>query len=197
MISKNLTELMGGRLELGSVPNKGTTIIVTIPAIPATTLSLELLPPLVVTRSRSPQDDFNHQYAREGISGPLLTAPPSRQSSPAPTSPRPVRILIAEDNAINAKIAIKTVKKLGYETVHCWNGQQTLDYLIDDGNPPVDLILMDWYITMPPNKLTEYITDVRFLVKCQYSMATPQQKHYGTKRCIRVRRDLKDYQSWH
>lgn len=130
---------MGGTLELASVPDKGTTIVVTIPAIPAT-LSPDLLPPLG-PRSDSPQDDLNQQYAREGIS--LPSAPPFRQSSPAPPPPQPVRILIAEDNAINAKIAIKTVKKLGYETVHCWNGQQTLDYLIDDGNPSVDLVLMD------------------------------------------------------
>lgn len=134
---------MGGTLELTSVPNKGTTTVITIPAVAAT----NLMPPLSKVRSSSPQDDFNHQYAREGIIGTIPNAPPSRQSSPAHPPTEPLRILIAEDNAINAKIAIKTVKKLGYETVHCWNGQQALDYLIDDNNPHIDLVLMDWCVS--------------------------------------------------
>lgn len=147
IISKSLAELMGGTLELLSAPEKGTRAVVTIPAFPAT-IAPDLLPALTASRSISPgNDNLNKQYARESVGARQAgTMPSSRHASPAPR--KPIRILIAEDNAINAKIAIKTVRKLGYETVHVWNGQQALDHLIDDTNPAIDLVLMDCQVCL-------------------------------------------------
>ncbi|KAK4190554.1 putative signal transduction histidine-protein kinase [Podospora australis] len=40
-----------------------------------------------------------------------------------------VFILVVEDNAINQQIAIKTIRKLGFQVSAAWNGKEALDYL--------------------------------------------------------------------
>ncbi|MBL7724422.1 MAG: response regulator [Chitinophagaceae bacterium] len=56
----------------------------------------------------------------------------------------PLQILIAEDNLINQKIAIKILTKLGYQPAVANNGREALD-MTDSGN--YDIILMD--VQMP------------------------------------------------
>lgn len=64
-------------------------------------------------------------------------------------------VLIVEDNAINQKVAINLVRKLGYATQAAWNGQEALDFLAksiestsnievqSEAVKPPSLILMD------------------------------------------------------
>ncbi|KAK6020166.1 response regulator receiver domain protein [Ostertagia ostertagi] len=56
----------------------------------------------------------------------------------------PLRILIAEDNVINQKIATKILSSLGYETSLANNGKEVVEMA---GNESYDLILMD--VQMP------------------------------------------------
>lgn len=71
---------------------------------------------------------------------------PSRGAAPArvPDSPvtarRPIRVLIAEDNPINQKVAAGQLKELGYESEIAASGVQVLEALRRGG---FDLILMD------------------------------------------------------
>ncbi|KAF9918771.1 hypothetical protein BX616_005780 [Lobosporangium transversale] len=59
---------------------------------------------------------------------------------------RPLRILLAEDNVVNQKIAVGVLKKLGYTDVDvAKNGLEVIDKL--DGGSSYDVILMD--VTMP------------------------------------------------
>ena len=53
---------------------------------------------------------------------------------------RPVRILVAEDNPINQKIALKYLEKMGLRADAVANGQEALDAL---ASIPYDLIIMD------------------------------------------------------
>ena len=56
----------------------------------------------------------------------------------------PMRILVAEDNLINQKIALKVLAKLGYQPVLARNGKEVLEMISHDH---YDLILMD--VQMP------------------------------------------------
>lgn len=56
----------------------------------------------------------------------------------------PMRILVAEDNLINQKIAIKILTKLGYEPTIANNGKEALEMV---SNERYDIILMD--VQMP------------------------------------------------
>jgi signal transduction histidine kinase/CheY-like chemotaxis protein/ligand-binding sensor domain-containing protein len=56
----------------------------------------------------------------------------------------PLRILLAEDNAINQLLAVKMLNTIGYESTKAENGHQVLEYLKSE---KFDLILMD--VQMP------------------------------------------------
>jgi signal transduction histidine kinase/CheY-like chemotaxis protein/streptogramin lyase len=78
---------------------------------------------------------------------PLMTL---EDSSPAPASlngsnvKRALRILVAEDNRINQKLAVKLLESMGHRVTVVENGQHVLTALKDSG---FDLILMD--VQMP------------------------------------------------
>lgn len=63
-----------------------------------------------------------------------------------------VRLLTICFSAINQQIALKTIRKLGFNVTAVWNGKEALDYLLAADNPtPIhqkpDIILMD--VQMP------------------------------------------------
>jgi CheY-like chemotaxis protein len=58
---------------------------------------------------------------------------------------RKLRLLLAEDNVVNQRLAISLLKKRGHQVVVVGNGREALDAL-DDG-PPFDAVLMD--VQMP------------------------------------------------
>ena len=52
----------------------------------------------------------------------------------------PLNILLAEDNIVNQKVAMRTLERLGYGVDLAQNGKEALDAAL---NKPYDLILMD------------------------------------------------------
>jgi signal transduction histidine kinase/PleD family two-component response regulator len=86
---------------------------------------------------------FTSTIADVGASSALARTPASDQAtiSPAPVVPsRAVRILLAEDNVVNQKVALRQLRKLGYDARCVSNGTEVLAAMSEEN---FDLILMD------------------------------------------------------
>jgi CheY-like chemotaxis protein len=71
---------------------------------------------------------------------------PRRDEAPAEPaasgeSPRPLRILLAEDNPVNQRLAVRLLEKRGHAVALAGNGKEALAAL---ERQPFDLVLMDW-----------------------------------------------------
>ena len=115
-ISKQLVELMGGGIGVVSAgPGLGCRFHFEIVAPAA---SLELLP----RRSRTAPDQLDPQMAAR----------------------HPLRILLAEDNGVNQKLALRLLAQMGYRADLATNGREAVDSV---ARQTYDLLLMD--VRMP------------------------------------------------
>ena len=118
-ISRSLVQLFGGELGLDSHLGQGSTFYFTLPcqALPA--------PPF----AHSPQS---------------MTAPALSDFDETLALRCPLKILLAEDNMVSRKVALRILAKFGYQADAVENGIQVLQRA---GQQAYDLILMD--VAMP------------------------------------------------
>ncbi len=121
-ISKRLAEMMGGAIWAESTVGEGSVfhITITVPAV---------------------------SVAEPKAKKPSLPKRPSSHAGVTPSSPHsPVsdahalRLLLAEDNAVNQKVALKMLERLGYTAAVANNGKEAV---ISAQAEPFDVILMD------------------------------------------------------
>ncbi len=134
-ISKQLAELMGGRIGAESQEGKGSTFWFTavFEKQPAGSVSTdealtEIEGVKVVVAGQG--DRFGEGAEERSAAGPAISEKGKRK----------IRILVAEDNPVNQKVAQATLRKMGLQADVVANGQEAVNALQTN---PYDLVLMD------------------------------------------------------
>jgi CheY-like chemotaxis protein len=78
------------------------------------------------------------------LAGPAEPEKPAPGAAAAGTRARPLRLLLAEDNAVNQRLAVRLLEKRGHAVAVAGNGKEALALLEQQ---PFDLVLMD--VEMP------------------------------------------------
>jgi PAS domain S-box-containing protein len=133
-ISKRLCELMGGTMWVESYPNQGSTFYFTVTAPMSEVVSADLnssrysedYPSAMTDSLLGKAQSINELYGKD--------------FDPYMAKKHPLRILIAEDNVVNQKVAIHILQRMGYRADVAANG---LEVLAAIGQQSYDLIFMD------------------------------------------------------
>jgi signal transduction histidine kinase/DNA-binding response OmpR family regulator len=197
-ISKNLVELMRGKISLESRLGQGTTATFWIPFHKAPYQTAEspvvdigsipdrLQSDLSISRASSdmsapatptvPNKLSHSRGPSNGTNSVMFSTEDSSQEQSAEVDRSKINILVVEDNAVNQQIALKTIKKLGFPVQAVWNGKEALEYLQhpSEEQPRPDIILMD--VQMPVldgYRATYAIRNSKLFVKNPYVQNTP------------------------
>jgi PAS domain S-box-containing protein len=116
-IASNLVEMMGGKIWLESKPGEGSKFYFTV------RLGIQ---------------------SADSIPPQPATAEPSTTSEPQ-SAVQPLRILLAEDNPANQKVALYILNKYGHTVKVACNGREALELL---GKDDFDIVLMDVHMSI-------------------------------------------------
>ena len=113
-IAQAYVQMLGGRLEVTSEPEAGTTFAVYLPQQPP---SQTQAPPLPAKQASA--------------------APPS----PTPSASQPLKVLVAEDDDTNYKLVVHMLKQEPVVLIRARNGQEAVELVAS--HPDLHLVLMD------------------------------------------------------
>ncbi|GAB7349471.1 hypothetical protein MBLNU459_g0183t1 [Dothideomycetes sp. NU459] len=149
-ISRQLVEMMGGRIDLTSRPSFGTVATFQIPYLRSTP-----------GHPTTPRSTSTTQPSTRDSSVSTATTGLDHTIAPSSLAHRPEKIdvqtltleernrthvLVVEDNAVNQRIAKANLRKLGFSVAAVWNGEEALAYLDRSPSPDnsvPDIIFMD------------------------------------------------------
>ncbi|ETI22350.1 hypothetical protein G647_06424 [Cladophialophora carrionii CBS 160.54] len=119
-ISRELTEAMGGQIGLVTEPGKGSTFAFYVKAHKTTAKDDHVQPPQL---ARSPQLAQQTSWSRSKIDLPI------RASGTAITGRDGPRLLLVEDNIINAQVLTKQLQRAGCTVYNANHGSEALEFL--------------------------------------------------------------------
>ncbi len=138
-ICKRLIELMKGEIKVMSEIDRGSTFFVIVP--------------FSVVR----KEDVPQALREASIVDQLIAQLPGKKFEPVSGEGQPLKILLAEDNLVNQKIAVRMLEKKGWIVTAVSNGQEVLDAWERER---FDLILMDAQMpVMGGTEATRHIRD--------------------------------------
>jgi signal transduction histidine kinase/CheY-like chemotaxis protein len=143
-ISKRLVELMRGRLSAASEPGVGSTFSIEIPWPVATGPALDH-----PAAGDAPAGDASERPQPPGhvrlVSSHDVPRSIDHAGAPADRSlVQPLRVLVADDNPVNQRVAVRMLKRLGYDCDVVADGRQALSAL---DAARYDVVFMD--VQMP------------------------------------------------
>ncbi|KIW67253.1 hypothetical protein PV04_06518 [Phialophora macrospora] len=119
-ISRELTEAMGGQIGVVSEPGKGSMFEFYVKAYKAAGHD---------DHAQAPQSPWCPPVAQQASRPPLRSAPPVRASGTAATRHDRPRVLLVEDNVINAQVLTRQLSRAGCSMYHTNHGSEALDFL--------------------------------------------------------------------
>jgi PAS domain S-box-containing protein len=100
--------------------------------------------PVVGTLTKPVKPSALHDALADALGAGVSDAKPARAAAARPGDAQPLRILLAEDNAVNRKLALKLLEQLGYVPDVAANGLEAVEAV---EATPYDVVLMD--VQMP------------------------------------------------
>lgn len=133
-ISKRLCELMGGRMWVESNIHQGSTFYFTVP-VPAFSSEDSAVNNMTLLQSTASKTSKDNRIISD-----LLQNRKVFTFDPLLAKNHPLKILLAEDNVVNQKVAIHILQRMGYRADVVANG---VEVLVAIAHHNYDLILMD------------------------------------------------------
>lgn len=138
-ISNNLVKMMGGTIKINSAIGKGSEFVVHVD--------------MKISNEAPQRDTLVHKD---------ISKDKSQKENPL----NGYNILLAEDNELNADIAVSLLEHKGANVYHVWNGEEALNTFKNSGNGEYDVILMD--IHMPKMNGLDSCKEIRH---CNHNQA--------------------------
>jgi signal transduction histidine kinase/CheY-like chemotaxis protein len=145
-ITKQLVEMMGGRINVQSQYGHGSMFMVNLPQKISKMTGPNVEAQVGFERTMTiPKVDPNTPVVPQAAPEPVISGPPKVEGVPTLGEYGGKRILLADDNSLNIKVAKRALKDFNFEIDEVKDGKEAVDKV--QSGIKYDLILMD--IMMP------------------------------------------------